>query len=107
MKKIGLFILTLCCFMIMPKVMAASASTVVSGTNTITVGSTTQIYIKLNSSDKIEGVAGSHALSAVGKQGAVMVYLHAEKTTFAFEFEAEDYLHCLSQGVHCCCCILI
>lgn len=55
MKKIGLFILTLCCFMFMPKVMAASASTVISGTNTVTVGSTTQIYIKLNSSDNIEG----------------------------------------------------
>lgn len=55
MKKISLFILTLCCFMIMPKVMAASASTVISGTNTVTVGSTTQIYIKLNASDNIEG----------------------------------------------------
>ncbi len=55
MKKIGLFILTLCCFMFMPKVMAASASTVISGTNTVTVGSTTQIYIKLNSSANIEG----------------------------------------------------
>ena len=55
MKKISLFILTLCCFMFMPKVMAASASTVVSGTNTVTVGSTTQIYIKLNSSANIEG----------------------------------------------------
>lgn len=55
MKKISLFILTLCCFMFMPKVMAASASTVMSGTNSITVGSTTQIYIKLNSSANIEG----------------------------------------------------
>lgn len=55
MKKISLFILTLCCFMFMPKVMAASASTVISGTNTVTVGSTTKIYIKLNSSAKIEG----------------------------------------------------
>jgi len=55
MKKISLFILTLCCFMFMPKVMAASASTVISGTNTVTVGSTTKIYIKLNSSANIEG----------------------------------------------------
>ena len=56
MKRISLFILTLCCFMIMPNVMAASASTVIGGTNTVTVGSTTQIYIKLNSSANIEGV---------------------------------------------------
>lgn len=55
MKKIGLFILTLCCFMAMPRVMAASASTVISGTNTVTVGSTTKIYIKLNSDASIEG----------------------------------------------------
>lgn len=57
MKKISLVILMLCCyFMITPKVMASSVSTVISGDNTVTVGSTTKIYIKLNSSAAIEGV---------------------------------------------------
>jgi len=63
MKKIGLFILMLCCFISIPVVNAATATTSITGTNTVKVGETTKIYIKLNSSDKIEGADVSFSTS--------------------------------------------
>lgn len=53
MKKI---ICLLICLMLIPTVNAASATTKISGSNSITVGKTTTIYVKLNASNKIEGV---------------------------------------------------
>ena len=63
MKRIKLFILLVLCLMIMPVVQAASANTVISGTNTVKVGKTTNIYVKLNSSAKIEGVDVTYSTS--------------------------------------------
>lgn len=64
MKKLRLIIVLLvCCFLAMPTVMAASATTVISGTNTVKVGNTTKVYIKLNSSDRIEGADVSFTTS--------------------------------------------
>lgn len=63
MKRIRLFILLVVCLMIVPVVHAASANTVISGTNSVKVGKTTNIYIKLNSSAKIEGVDVEYSTS--------------------------------------------
>lgn len=56
MKKYSLLILTLFCLIFAPTVEASTVTPVISGTKTVTVGSTTKIYIKANASDKIEGV---------------------------------------------------
>lgn len=63
MKKIRLFILLIACMAFIPVVNAASANTVVTGTNTVNVGKTTEIYVKLNSSASIEGVDITYATS--------------------------------------------
>lgn len=64
MKKLRLLIvLLICCFLVMPTAFAASATTVISGTNTVKVGNTTKVYIKLNSSDRIEGADVSFTTS--------------------------------------------
>jgi len=62
-KGISLFVLFVCCLMTMPNVMAASASTKITGTNTVKVGATTKIYIKLDSSSKIEGADVAYSTS--------------------------------------------
>ena len=63
MRKIkNLLILVLAIFFA-GNVYAASATTSISGTNTIKVGKTTKIYIKLNASDLIEGVDVTYAAS--------------------------------------------
>ncbi len=62
-RGIKLLILFISLMLIMPNVMAASATTVISGTNTVKVGKTTKIYIKLNASSKIEGVDVSYSSS--------------------------------------------
>ncbi len=56
MKKINKIIIFVLMLMLSTNVYAASGSTSISGTNTVKVGKTTKIYIKLNSSDLIEGV---------------------------------------------------
>ena len=56
MKKYSLLILTIFCLVFAPTVEASTVTPVISGNNTVTVGSTTKIYIKANASDKIEGV---------------------------------------------------
>ena len=63
MKKFKyLFILVL--FMVlMPRVYASSVSTSLTGTNTIRVGNTTTIYVKLNSSGGIRGVDLTYSTS--------------------------------------------
>ena len=63
MKRIKLFILLVVCLMVVPVVHAASANTVITGTNTVKVGKTTNIYIKLNSSANIEGVDVTYSTS--------------------------------------------
>lgn len=56
MKKINIFIITLLlCVFAIPNVFAASATTQITGTNKITVGKTTTIYVKLKASDLIKG----------------------------------------------------
>jgi len=55
-KKYSLLIITLFCLIFIPTVHASTVTPVISGTKTVTVGSTTKIYIKANASDKIEGV---------------------------------------------------
>ena len=63
MKRIKLFILLVLCLMVMPVVHAASANTVITGTNAVKVGKTTNIYVKLNSSANIEGVDVTYSTS--------------------------------------------
>ena len=56
-KKLSYLLVALLLFVVsVPMVFAASATTKITGTNTIKVGNTTKIYIKLNASSKIEGV---------------------------------------------------
>ena len=63
MKKGKLLLLLFVCFLAIPCIHASSASTYISGTNSIKVGNTTQIYIGLNSSAAIEGVDVSYSTS--------------------------------------------
>lgn len=63
MKKVRLFILLVACMVFIPVVNAGSANTVITGTNTVNVGKTTEIYVKLNSSASIEGVDITYATS--------------------------------------------
>lgn len=63
MKRIKLFVLLVLCLMVMPVVHASTASTVITGTNSIKVGQTTSIYIKVNGSANIEGVDVTYSTS--------------------------------------------
>lgn len=64
MKKVKLLFLVLCSFMVLPFVVnAASANINITGGNSVTVGNTTKVYVKLNSSDKIEGVDITYSVS--------------------------------------------
>lgn len=63
MKIINKIILFILAFMISINVYAASATTKITGTTTVKVGKTTKIYIKLNSSDLIEGVDVEYSAS--------------------------------------------
>lgn len=56
MKKIKNLLLLLFAFVLSSNVYAASATTSITGSNTVKVGNTTKIYIKLSSSAAIEGV---------------------------------------------------
>lgn len=63
MRKIKNLLILVLAILFAGNVYAASATTSISGTNTIKVGSTTKIYIKLNASDLIEGVDVTYASS--------------------------------------------
>lgn len=56
MKRIKMIILLLCSLVFIPSVLASTASVSMSGTNTIKVGETTSIYVKMPASDLIKGV---------------------------------------------------
>ena len=63
MKKIKYLLILVLLMVFMPKVYAASVSTSLTGTNTIKVGNTTTIYVKLNSSGGIRGVDLTYSTS--------------------------------------------
>lgn len=61
MRKIKNLLILVLAILFAGNVYAASATTSISGTNTVKVGNTTKIYIKLNASDLIEGVDVTYA----------------------------------------------
>lgn len=63
MRKIKNLLILVLAILFAGNVYAASATTSISGTNTVKVGNTTKIYIKLNASDLIEGVDVTYAAS--------------------------------------------
>lgn len=63
MKKIKNLLILILAIIFTGNVYAATATTSITGTNTIKVGNTTKIYIKLNASDLIEGVDVTYAAS--------------------------------------------
>lgn len=63
MKKIKNLLILILAIIFTVNVYAATATTSITGTNTIKVGNTTKIYIKLNASDLIEGVDVTYAAS--------------------------------------------
>lgn len=63
MKKIKNLLLLILAIIFTGNVYAATATTSITGTNTVKVGNTTKIYIKLNASDLIEGVDVTYAAS--------------------------------------------
>lgn len=63
MKKIGLILLIVCSFVFSKEVMALDAKAVMSGTNSITVGETTKIYVKLNTSADFKGVDVTYSVT--------------------------------------------
>ena len=74
MRKIKNLLILVLAILFAGNVYAASATTSISGTNTVKVGNTTKIYIKLNASDLIEGVdvtytAVSKGITVSGKNG--------------------------------------
>lgn len=63
MKKIKNLLILVLAIIFTGNVYAATATTSITGTNTVKVGNTTKIYIKLNASDLIEGVDVTYAAS--------------------------------------------
>lgn len=63
MKKIKNLLILILAIIFTGNVYAATATTGITGTNTVKVGNTTKIYIKLNASDLIEGVDVTYAAS--------------------------------------------
>ena len=63
MKKIKNLLILILAIIFTGNVYAATATTSITGTNTVKVGNTTKIYIKLNASDLIEGVDVTYAAS--------------------------------------------
>ena len=63
MKKIKNLLILVLAILFTGNVYAATATTSITGTNTVKVGKTTKIYIKLNASDLIEGVDVTYAAS--------------------------------------------
>ena len=63
MKRIKLLIFIALCFMIMPCAYASTASTRITGNNTIKVGETTTLYVNVDSSGPIRGVDVSYSSS--------------------------------------------
>ena len=63
MKKIKNLLVLVLAIIFTGNVYAATATTSITGTNTVKVGNTTKIYIKLNASDLIEGVDVTYAAS--------------------------------------------
>ena len=56
MKKIKLLIFIVLCLITIPSVYAYNATAKITGTNTVKVGNTTTLYVKVDSSDPIRGV---------------------------------------------------
>ena len=63
MKKIKNLLILILAIIFTGNVYAATATTSITGANTVKVGNTTKIYIKLNASDLIEGVDVTYAAS--------------------------------------------
>lgn len=63
MKKIKNLLILILAIIFTGNVYAATTTTSITGTNTVKVGNTTKIYIKLNASDLIEGVDVTYAAS--------------------------------------------
>ena len=63
MKKIKNLLVLVLAIIFTGNVYAATATTSITGTNTVKVGNTTKIYIQLNASDLIEGVDVTYAAS--------------------------------------------
>lgn len=63
MKKIKNLLILVLAIIFTGNVYAATATTSITGANTVKVGNTTKIYIKLNASDLIEGVDVTYAAS--------------------------------------------
>lgn len=63
MKKIKNLLILILAIIFTGNVYAATATTSITGTNTVKVGNATKIYIKLNASDLIEGVDVTYAAS--------------------------------------------
>ena len=61
MRKIKNLLILVLAILFAGNVYAASATTSISGTNTIKVGNTTKIYIKLNESDLMKAVDVTYA----------------------------------------------
>lgn len=63
MKRIKNLLILVLAIIFTGNVYAATATTSITGTNTVKVGNTTKVYIKLNASDLIEGVDVTYAAS--------------------------------------------
>ena len=63
MKKLRYLFVLVLFLVVMPRVYASSVSTSLTGTNSIKVGNTTTIYVKLNSSGGIRGVDLNYSTS--------------------------------------------
>ena len=72
-RRVNLFILFISLMLVMPNVLAASGSTVMSGTSTIKVGKSTTIYVKVKSSDKIKGADVTYSTSGNIKVAGVSI----------------------------------